>query len=403
MKTVAKGAEAKLMEIVGSLRSSPAGYYGLHYHLSRLRPEFRSDYQIKIATNILNDLFKALDSIAFMMQNGDIILLYNGVNRGLLEKAIFQLRYLFMDDPLGYTDDGFENADFCTVYDLEFQWRDFFVSCQRHLNQGEIIPEEDISSDNKIVTATGNRKRLHVFSPEYLVTIVNEVENVDISPTLRSQPICALVGSKEPRVLFKEVYTNISHLQELLAIDVDFMSNKALFKYLTEVLDKQVLQAANENSELTTAPISLNLNIKTLFTEEFARFDASIAKNHKSSIIIEINIADVFEDIGKFILAKTEVQKLGYRICLDGLDETSFMQIDRQGLGFDLAKVKWNTEMDKHGSALSEAVKKCGANRIILCWCDNQTAIDYGKSIGISLFQGRFVDNLVDAKSTVVN
>jgi hypothetical protein len=405
MKTVAKGAEAKLLEIVNSLRGTPDGYYALHYNLSRLRDEFRSEYQVKIAVNILNDLFKALDSIAFVMQDSDIILLYNGSNRALLEKAIFQLRYLFMDDPLGYTDDGFENEDFCTVYDLEFQWRDFFTACKKKAGREENV-EEEHAPTNKIETPTGNRRKLHVFSPTYLVQILSEMQSIDISAALRSQPICAVVKGKSPKVLFKEIYTNINHLQKSFSLNVDLMSSRTLFKYLSETLDKHLLVTLKDKAEIHSPPISMNLNIKTLFSEEFTEFDSIIEQKHKSSIIIEINIADVFEDINKFIMAKDAVQKMGYRICLDGLDEISFGQIDRKALGFDLAKLKWHVEMgnkDSQEDTLAEAVKKCGANRIILCHCDSQNAVDYGKSIGISLFQGRHIDNLLDPDATVKN
>jgi EAL domain-containing protein (putative c-di-GMP-specific phosphodiesterase class I) len=405
MKTVAKGAEAKLLEIVSSLRAAPDGYYALHYNLSQLQDEFRSEYQIKIAVNILNDLFKALDSIAFVLADSDIVLLYNGANRALLEKAIFQLRYLFMDDPLGYTDDGFENEDFCTVYDLEFQWRDFFAACQRKAGK-EPFEKEETAPTTKIETPTGNRDKLHIFTPNYLVQILSEMQHIDISPALRSQPICALVKDKAPKVLFKEVYTNIKHLQKSFSLNVDLMSSRTLFKYLSEAIDKQVLRTVKDKASLHTTPISLNLNIKNLFSEEFADFDSVIEPSHKASVIIEIHVADVFEDIPRFLMAQEEIQKMGYRICLDGLDEISFSQINRKSLGFDLAKLKWTPEMAANSNKsenLAEVVKTCGANRVILCRCDNQTAIDYGKSIGISLFQGRHIDGMVNPGAAVEN
>ncbi|MCE3232626.1 MAG: hypothetical protein K0R98_883 [Rickettsiaceae bacterium] len=405
MKTVAKGAEAKLLEIVSSLRGTPDGYYALHYHLSRLREEFRSEYQVKIAVNILNDLFKVLDSIAFVTDDRDIILLYNGANRALLEKAIFQLRYLFMDDPLGYTDDGFENEDFCTVYDLEFQWRDFFAACQKKAGK-EIVAEPEHTQTDKIETPTGNRNKLHIFSPTYLVQILSELQNIEISPALRSQAICAMVNGKAPKILFKEVYTNIGHLQKSFSLNVDLKSSGTLFKHLSETLDKKLIGAIKDKATTHYPPISLNLNIKTLFSEEFSELDSVIDQKHKSSVIIEIQVADVFEDISKFMAAKDAVQKLGYRICLDGLDEVSFAQIDRKALGFDLAKLKWRPDMgsnDNKADKLAEAVKNGGANRVILCHCDNQAAVDYGKSIGISLFQGRYIDSVLDPAASVIN
>jgi hypothetical protein len=40
---------------------------------------------------------------------------------------------------------------------------------------------------------------------------------------------------------------------------------------------------------------------------------------------------------------------------------------------------------------------------VILARCDNQDAIYYGQALGISLFQGRYVDSVLDPHSDVVN
>jgi hypothetical protein len=128
----------------------------------------------------------------------------------------------------------------------------------------------------------------------------------------------------------------------------------------------------------------------------------------KVSIVIEIQIADVFADMGAFMVAKETVQKLGYRVCLDGLTALSFTQIDRERLGFDLAKLQWNMDLEgdlksRESKQLSDAVRHCGPNRIILCRCDNRQAVDYGQALGISLFQGRFLDKIIDPTSKVEN
>ena len=407
MKVVKKSSEAKLLEIVSSLRGAPDGYYALHYHLSKLQEEFRSEYQIKIAVNIINDLFKSQDSILFLMKGNDIILLYNGDNRALLEKAIFQLRYLFMDDPLGYAEDGYENEDFCSVYDLEFQWRDFFVVCRQRA-EGDFENDKDEQTiQSRILTPVGSRQKLQIFSPAYLTQVISEINNLDIKSALRSQPVCAVVN-KNIKSVFNETYVNIRHLQDLMSCNVDLLSGDLLFKYVTETFDKRVLKYIQNKDLKLDKSVSINLNVKTLMTEEFAEFDRSLDKQKKSSIIFEINIANVFEDIHKFVFAKEELQKRGYRICLDGLDDLSFLQIDRKSLGFDLVKLKWNKDMgcnnsSEKGSILANAVKECGANRIILCHCDDQAAIDFGKSIGVSLFQGRYIDKMISPNSKIVN
>jgi len=408
MKVVTKDSEVKLLEVVNGIKSNPGGYYALHFNLSQLTEQYKSDYQIKIAINILNDLLKAEDSIAFGLQDGDIIFLYNGSNRGLLEKAIFQLRYLFMDDPLGYSADGLENEDFCTVYDLEFRWRDFFTTCQKKSNHEPIFQHHVFSSQIQTIDG-GVRTKLHVMTPAALVKITDDIQQTNVSDAMRSQPACAIIAGRDPKIIFEETYVNISHLSKLIKTDVDLLSQITLFKYLTKTFDKRVLALLKIKAKMSDKfATSLNLNVSTLFSDEFASFDASLSAQQKASTIIELQIADVFEDITMFTLAKETVQKLGYRICLDGLDSVGFTKVDRKELGFDLAKVQWHPELDTpegkgKKEILSSAVQKCDPKRVILCRCDNEIAIEYGKSVGIALFQGRYVDNMLNPKAKVVN
>ncbi|MDB2415253.1 EAL domain-containing protein [Rickettsiales bacterium] len=412
MKIVTKDTESKLVDIVSNLQEAPDGYYAIHFHLSKLQEQYRSTYQIRIAVNILSDLFKREESVIFVTEDKDIFVLYRGSERSLLEKSIFQIRYLFMDDTLAYNDDGFENENFCSVYDLEFQWRDFYNSCKRKATgrSGKAIePEnEEISSMPKknIQTFSGKRGKMHILTPDYLVEVLKEVEDMDVSGAFRSQYVCALKEGRPLQPLFKETYVSIKSLQDMLDVNVDLLSSKTLFKYFTKTLDRKVLHLFEQGVEgHIEPPVSLNLNLKTLLSDEFATFDKLIKNKDKQSVVIEINTADVFEDVDTFLLAKDAVQKLGYRICLDGLDGITFPQINRKELGFDLAKLKWNPELiekscSKRNELITKAVKECGANRIILCRCDNQDAVDYGRAMGISLFQGWYIDELLDAKKS---
>ena len=84
------------------------------------------------------------------------------------------------------------------------------------------------------------------------------------------------------------------------------------------------------------------------------------------------------------------------------------VQIDRQRLGFDFVKLSWNaselldSESD-HNKKLEAAIRQCGNNRVILTRCDNQKAVEFGQALGLSLFQGRYLDSIINPKSTIMN
>lgn len=415
LRTITKDTEAKLVEMADVIRDEANSWRGLHFRFSRLLDHYRSDYQLKIAVNLITDLLKELDGSVFICADGDIFVVAKGAGRALLDKVVFQLRYLFMDDPLAYNAEGQENAEFCALYDLSVDWQDFANACRKKLGasaKSEVAESlMQVSAEAAAGIRSGNiiGRRIKPMTPHRLSSVEKDLRPADLSRVIRKQPICAAQPGKKIRRVFDELYINISHLRQLIMADVDFMSNRNLFKYLTEVLDYKVLELLRRNSnQYFDMPVSINLNVATLLSDKFAEFDAVIKPSIKVSIVIELQVSDVFTDMEAFLVAKKAVQKSGYRVCLDGLTPLSFTQVGREQLGFDLAKLQWNADAESdldspQNRALAEAIRRCGPNRVILCRCDTRQAIDYGHAMGISLFQGRFLDKVINPNAKVEN
>lgn len=416
LKTVSKDAEAKLIEYLDVIQTESSSWRALHFHFAQLLEHYKSDYQIKIATNLIADLLKEADGCLFLCADCDIFVAAKGANKTLLDKVVFQLRYLFMDDPLAYNSDGQENSGFCTLYDLSVDWKDYAQVSRQKLGSSakhEIadnlhMQENTLSFVPGKTHVSGGSRVIKPMTPARLASIENDLRTADLSRVIRRQPICAAPPKKQIRRVYDELYINISHLRQLIMADVDFMSNRGLFRYLTELLDDKVLDLLRRNGRYFEMPVSLNLNVATLLSDRFTEFDNSIKPSTKVSIVIELQVSDVFMDMEAFQVAKSAVQKMGYRVCLDGLTTDSFLQVNREGLGFDLAKLQWNADApsdleSEENKALAAAIKRCGANRVILNRCDTRQAVDYGQAMGISLFQGRFLDKVINPESKVEN
>jgi EAL domain-containing protein (putative c-di-GMP-specific phosphodiesterase class I) len=404
MKLITAGAEAKLVEELATIRSDTQDVVGVHFHFDLLLDHYRSDYQIKIATNLLTDLLKHQEGGIYLLRNCSLVVLGKDISRSLLDKAIFQLRYLFMDDPLAYTTDGHENAKFCRLYQLETDFEMMSEMARRQMLGGRQITNDNPKDSTKYAEGASR-----FFNSSNLERIEKMIREIDLFPAMRRQPVCATVPNMAVRRVFDELYLNITHLRDLLGTDIDLLSNRWLFKYLTLVMDERVVALLKDRSTtFLGSPISLNLNVRTLMSDMFASFDAFLKPSTKVSVVLEIQASDVFEDMYAFFSARDSVQRLGYRICLDGLNHQSFPMIDREHLGVDLVKLQWNANIksdtfNAENQAVANAVRRCGANRIILTRCDNRQAVDYGQALGISLFQGRYLDELIDPMSNTVN
>ncbi|MFZ4126062.1 MAG: EAL domain-containing protein [Rickettsiales bacterium] len=420
MKIINREPEAHFIELLSVIQEQRQGWSAVHFAFSNLLEHYRSEYQLKIAINLMNDLMGDRDGAIYHCDDATIYVLAKNIPKPLLDKMIFQLRYLFMDDPLSYTAEGDENPDFAFVYNVEEQWQELNDTIKRRMvarvrkAQGQTAPQRIVPKTMSPVMAAAGigqappaRKENKYFDSSSLVGIERDLQNIDISKVIRRQPVCAAIQDMPMRTVFDEMYINIAHLRQMLATDVDVLSNRWLFKYLTQILDEKMLNLVRQNiTSMLATPLSLNLNVPTLLSNTFTEFDASVKPGSKVSIVLELQIADVFSDMSAFLTAKDVVQKLGYRVCLDGVTDLSFPQIDRKRLGFDLIKLQWNAETqfnEARDKKLVDAIKECGNNRVIMTRCDNEAAVKYGQALGISLFQGRYLDSVVNPKSLLQN
>lgn len=417
MRIVNREAEARIIELLNLIGENHSGWKALCLSFSKLLEHYRSEYQVKIATNLMNDLLGDHDGAIYICDDTTIYVLVRNFNKGLMDKMIFQLRYLFMDDPLAYTSEGDENPEFATIYDLETQWQDFMDICKRRLVLK--LRDSRAAAENAVIQKTSQKVAPKLREPDYrrmrrfvasnLAAIERDLMGIDLSPTIRRQPICAAIPQTSIRTVFDELYININHLRQSMGLEVDLLSNRWLFKYLTQILDERMLHMIGANpSSYLAHPISLNLNIPTILSAHFTEFDAAIKQVSKVSIVIELQVADVFGDMAGFLLAKDTAQKHGYRVCLDGVTDLSFPQIDRQRLGFDLIKLAWNADSEKDLTSetnrrLEAAIRQCGNNRVILTRCDTAKSVEFGQALGLSLFQGRYLDSIINPKATVLN
>lgn len=428
MRIVTKDPEAHLIELLHLVEEQRQGWQAVAFNFSQLLEHYRSEYQIKIATNLMNDLLGDRDGAIYLCEDANIYVMVRHLPRPLMDKMIFQLRYLFMDDPLAYNVDGEENPEFSQVFDIEEEWQIFMDLCKRRLVQrvkrtqaGPQVRPSTVSASGgarpmgataapKAATAAAvkpiefPKAEMRYFTGASLAALESTLKDTDIINCMRRQPVVAVMPDNSVRTVFDEMYININALRKSLNTEIDLLSNRWLFKYLTQKLDEKMLDSIQKNPARYLAnPSSLNLNIPTVLSTRFAEFDAAIKPSLKVSMVIELQIGDVLTDMHGFALAKDIVQKLGYRVCLDGLTDMNFPQIDRQRLGFDLVKVAWSGDSAKDAASeknasFADAVKRSGAKRVILTRCDNNSALEFGAALGINLFQGRHLDALVNLK-----
>ena len=186
----------------------------------------------------------------------------------------------------------------------------------------------------------------------------------------------------------------------MVAPGVDLGAKRWLFQHLTETLDRRVLSLLPRwNDAVLEGRLSINLNFSTVLSPAFLAFDAALKVGARGSYLIELQAFDILADAGEFAVARAFLRERGYSVCLDGLSQISATLVNMARFDADFLKLTWMRQMldasDERHAALARSLRTIGLQRAVLCRCDMPVAVEYGQSLGITLFQGRYIDQLL--------
>jgi hypothetical protein len=389
--------ENLLLEYIYKLERHRHGRSACRIRLSLLQPMNRRDHHIRAALSTFDGLIRRLKGQVFALSNADIVVIFKDVALDEVQAALIKLRFLFDDDPVLMREDDEGQAPFIEWYVVDTDYQTLLRMAQSLVNEDIERRTQDKKITDEAAATPLRQKRRDPLTPALLAKLQTALMGADLANMMRRQAICAVVGQAPPQPLFYELFFSIGELQETLLPNVGLDSSPWLFQELTETLDHRVLSLLNRHDDRSLAgDVSINLNVQTLLSQDFLTFDDGVKTNRRG---IELQKVDIFADLGAFLFARDFARERGYRICIDGVTVDSLPFIERGRLGIDLLKLAWDASLVEgklpDGSLLADYVKKCGPSRTILCRCDAANAIQVGQSVGITLFQGRHVEQIL--------
>ena len=239
-------------------------------------------------------------------------------------------------------------------------------------------------------------------NPMNLSAINLKLQKTRISDLIQHQPAVQIQAQGKGELLFEEYYVSMAGLQKRIAPEVNLFASTWLFQYLTETLDQRMLSVlARLDLASKKTAISLNLNISTILDGYFQKFHEAVG-GHAAKVIVELQLINVFSDMGAFTYVRDQLQERGYRVLIDGLTPLSLQFFDPALLKGDLVKIGWTPEiLGRDGGpeveVMRAAVSEIGKDRVILARVDSEDAVRWGLTLGIGQFQGHFVDRIAAA------
>jgi len=382
--------ESLLLDVVERLGRIRHGWVAAQVHLSQLKPQNRQEAHLRIAMRMFDPLVSGYRCQVFLMTDSDIIIIGRDVPMVDLDSAVFRLRALFDKDPLTYTEGEDGHDPFATFYHLEDDYDYFLQEAER------LRAVVEARKRNPNLQAKPEPKPLN---SELLIGIMAALNDVDMLKYLQRQAAIQVVSSNHARVILQEYFLSMQDLRRDVAPDVDLFTNRWLFLHFTQGADRRSLVALQNVVKVSKPPvISLNLNLSTLETPEFAAFEKGLLPGQ--TLNIEVQLIDVFADLKGFFKTRDALRAKGYKVILDGMMPSTLHFTDISKLGMDYIKVMWSPELiDPHhptkGREPKDIIAELGPMKFILTRCDSEASIRWGLSMGILAYQGHLIDTMV--------
>ena len=377
-KTGKFGAEKALLDALDRIARSQSSYSVLYVSVSKLKPKNRHPSFVKIIAKLFDDLVGAAYGMMFILSNGDFAILGKNITSATVEDAVKKLRAGLASDPILYAQDM---SEFARLY----QFPDDFAELYRHI--------ESVMENTQLPDLSAYK---YPVEASQIDGVIEQLNNVNITELVKHQSVLRIENANQFKTLFQEFFVAVKDLSRLYDADIDLTANKWLFLYLTQALDKKTISSFLF-ADIKNWPqhIGLNLNLSSVFSEEFVNFAKNVLRPEQK-IIAEVQIMDVFNSLNLYFEAKEILHQGEHKILIDATSPEMLKMLNVIRLEPDMIKIFWDPMMalNAKNEEMKQLIDDFGVDNIILAKCGDQNAVRWGIHYGIRNFQGPYIDKL---------
>nr|WP_298686855.1 hypothetical protein [uncultured Dongia sp.] len=396
--------EELLVDYAERLERHRTGRRAVQIHLSQLRPYNQRPHHVRVAKQILEPLVQRFDAGVYQLWNNDVVALTKGASEDDIDIYVRHIKQMFKEDPLfsAPPSPSRRPPPFASWYDIEVEWEGFIELARKHSDDRRKANSQAAAAAKSGAALEDGRG--HMISPAILEKLEKAIINADLANVLRRQQVFAIIPGAKPAPILTELFFSMPFLAQTVAPGYNVTADKSLFQHLARVLDARMLALMPQQEyQPMLKNASLNLSLGTVLSPEFLDFDRATNNKERGPLAIELPATDYFSEPEDFVFARDFLRERGYKIILDQVKYQLLPMLDRDQLNVDLIKVIWSPALyddctTTQGENMQKAVERFGRDRIILCRVDSEQGLEIGSKLGISLYQGRLLDAMSQAK-----
>ena len=357
---------------------------GVSRRVLLLRPELlplrlAQPHHLRLARVALEPLMTAERARAHDLPNGRLAVSWRGDASALLQQSLTALEHLFGETfRIGLA----APQNLVRLFDVPEEGPALLAAAGLE-EEAESPPRPHLTA----ASAVSLPPALLPLDAAALQAMEGQLATADMARFARRKPVCRLDGG-HVRLAWEKRFLSISELTATLAPGRSAHADPWLFRRLTRVLDRRMLALLAAPHELRGAgPFSLNLNVASVLSPDFLRFDAAVPSALQGRVVLDLLPADVLADPAAFIFARSFARARGYRLLLRNVTATLLPLLRLQQMELDFVQLRWSPAL----VGIDPAALQAGTARWVLSQADEPAALQWGHDRGISLVQGRAV------------
>ncbi len=361
-----------LRDLVQQSERSGARRRAVLLHTDRLPQSLGRPHHVRLARQALHSLAEADRAQLFDLPLGRVAIVWRGEGAAELAQARQALEHLLSGQPDGAPVSG----ELLTLYDLPAQavWL---------LDQLDGPPETRVSPSLGVAP----------LDLKLLMRLEAGLAQADLSRFVRCQPVMAwpaapLSDTSMGTVAWEERAFAMHELAAALCPERQLDGDPWLFRRLTRTLDRRMLAMLTAGRELRTGdPFALDLNVASILSPEFLRFDEALPVTLRGQVILNLTAPDILSDPATFIFARNFAHARQYRLALAEASPAILRFIDAPCAGLAYIKLALGPDIQTSPQGV-RALLPAGIP-VIVTGLNKPSAWRWARQHGFTLGQGR--------------
>ena len=201
-------------------------------------------------------------------------------------------------------------------------------------------------------------------------------------------------------VLGHEIYCSLDYLRQHHLASF-LLEGPGEIEILSRVLDEKVMDVtASMASSILPDKLHLNMQLQTVQSDKFLDFVGQYDGKLIENLAIEFSMENAIANWWEFEDACAFLHSMGIKVGLDRITLPALEFLSPRKMNVDFIKVIWDQNIV--GSRRAEVAERLRefavlfADRsLILTRCDSRTALRMGRSLGVDVFEGSYIDAML--------